>query len=153
MYAAPALRAGPQVVRAAVAQDGRAFKFAAAKLRADKGFVVSVVGQDAFALKFASSELKADKQFVLEVVATNPFALEFAAPELRGDREAPRAQTFFKQNIIAMGVRGEVSGLFSRGLRPCRNTPSARGHRTRRVRSISGPLSSPAPSSAHVCLG
>eukprot|EP01052_Picozoa_sp_SAG31_P025000 SAG31_NODE_2164_length_6283_cov_2.762451_7_plen_274_part_00 len=52
------------MVTAAVAQAGRALRYAASKVQADRGMVLAALAQDGEALQHASAELKVDKDMV-----------------------------------------------------------------------------------------
>ena len=95
---------------AAVAQDGRALRFASAELRADKEVVLVAVAQNGRALQVASAGLRGDKEVVLVAVAQNGRALEYASDGLRGDKEvvlAAVAQTGWALFAASDGLRGD----------------------------------------------
>ena len=59
------LQADREVVRAAVAQDGIALKYALAELKADNMVVMEAVRQNGLALHWAAIKLTADEDVVL----------------------------------------------------------------------------------------
>jgi len=67
---------------AAVAQNGRALRFASPSLRADKKAVLDALAQKGWVLEEASAELRADTEVVLAVVAQNGGALQFESANL-----------------------------------------------------------------------
>lgn len=79
------VQADPELVRAAVEQDGTALQFACDSLRSCQEFVVTAVDQNAGALAFAAEELRTNREFVIEVVRRNGCALVGASERLRAD--------------------------------------------------------------------
>eukprot|EP00971_Amphidinium_carterae_P256812 5099008-Amphidinium_carterae.2 len=77
----------PEVVLAAVRQDGFALEFAAEECKRDRDIVLEAVRQHGYALKFAVEEYKKDREIVLEAVRHHAWALRFAAEECKRDRE------------------------------------------------------------------
>ena len=97
----PAFQDDKEVVLEAVANRGRALRFASSFLQNDEDVVSEAVASDCAALQYASSDLLGDLQFVLAMVTRNGWALEHVSPALRSDREVV---------LAAMGVDGLAFG-------------------------------------------
>lgn len=85
-FASAELKADYNFVLAAVARCGRNLKFLSAEFRADRKVVMAAIGQSGLALEFASAELKAEREVVLAAIAKGGRALVFASAEIKADR-------------------------------------------------------------------
>ena len=80
-YAEDSLKADPEVVKIAVAQERCALEYA----QADPEVVRIAVAKNGIALRYAAELLKADPEVVKIVVAKDGLALEHAAESLKAD--------------------------------------------------------------------
>ena len=74
-YAAADLNGDRDIVRAAVAQDGRALMHATQEIRRDRDIVLAVVAHDGSATEFVAQELKRDRDIGLAAVARDGHVL------------------------------------------------------------------------------
>jgi hypothetical protein len=81
------LKSDPEIVLAAVHQNGFALQFASQELQNNFSIVFAAVQQDSDALEFASKNLQNDSEIVLAAVSQNGKSLQYASTELRNDRE------------------------------------------------------------------
>mmetsp|Transcript_5144 Transcript_5144/g.14509 ORF Transcript_5144/g.14509 Transcript_5144/m.14509 type:complete len:341 (-) Transcript_5144:75-1097(-) len=84
---AGSFRSDRDVVKAALAQTGRALEHASPELRGDRDIVRFAVKQDGHALGYAALEFKSDKELVLIAVRQDGCALQFVDESLRADEE------------------------------------------------------------------
>lgn len=97
-YAPECRRQDRDVVLAAVSNSGRALQAAALHLRKDKELVLAAVANDGLSLAFADTLLSDDPEVVLAAVQQNPKSLVHASARLRGDRD-------FMLSIVAKAPR------------------------------------------------
>ena len=76
-----------EVVKAAIANDPEALKFASPECQNDRDIVGAAVTQNGLVLEFASEELKNDTEVVKAAIANDPEALEFASADMQNDRD------------------------------------------------------------------
>lgn len=89
-------RRNPDIVLAAVKQNGIALRVADPLLQKDRDIVLAAVKRNGYALEFADGSLKEDRDIVLAAVKESGESLQFADLTLKKDREIVLAAV--KQN-------------------------------------------------------
>ena len=84
------LSVDPEIVFAAVCQDGCALQFASKRLKSDRHIVLKAVETNGRALQFVADELKKDREIVRLAIQNYSHAIQYASPELKFDRDFNR---------------------------------------------------------------
>jgi len=86
-YASTRLKDDPEVAEVAVEKDGNALKYASARLRDNPDIVIAAVKNHGYALEYASKRLRDDPEIVTTAVKNKGEALQFASERLQDDPE------------------------------------------------------------------
>ena len=86
-YIGESLRKDPQIIMAAVKQNGWALAYAEGDLSKDPQIAMAAVKQNGLALTYADASLRKDTQIVMAAVEQNGFALNYAHEILRKDSD------------------------------------------------------------------
>lgn len=121
----PGIQGDPEIILAAVRQDGTCLQFADWTLRGDPDIVIPAVFNTGMALRWANEKVKNDKETVLTAVFHTGCALQFASTSLRNDKEvaleACRSDGFALQHcseslkrdteVVAAAMRNRIEAL------------------------------------------
>mmetsp|Transcript_8074 Transcript_8074/g.18898 ORF Transcript_8074/g.18898 Transcript_8074/m.18898 type:complete len:229 (-) Transcript_8074:65-751(-) len=102
-FAAECCRRDREIVLAAVSTDGRALQYASEECQRDGAIVLAAVTQDGLSLAFTSESWKRDRELVMKAIKQNEFALNFAGEELLLDRTFAK-EVKLRWYILKIGI-------------------------------------------------